>query len=257
MFNVGSSSSSKAEELSERIASMNLANTSHCTNDNLTSSRDSINAIPPSDIENLETDVEENTVTVPFADQFYRDATELKVHNGDIVVPHFNIVTEAAVAAPAINSQTCFVSGNTNMILNHMNDNFMYLENTNSAPAQQMHQPQQKSPSDNAKLQDTSPNTNVNVKVARSKDLEKRKLSQNLDNFSLRLGQSFDVEAQRKTNERREKDKDRNKEKEQKCSKSMAQSADEKRSTEYVAQHMSLNCYFIDTPYICIYKNEG
>uniref|UniRef100_A0A0K8WKI3 non-specific serine/threonine protein kinase n=1 Tax=Bactrocera latifrons TaxID=174628 RepID=A0A0K8WKI3_BACLA len=227
-----SSTSSKTEELSERITSMNLANTSHCTNDNLTSSRDSINAIPPSDIENLETDVEDNTVTVPFADQSFRDATELKALNGDIVVPHFNIVTEAAVAAPTINSQTCFVSGNNNMILNHMNDNFMYTENTNASPSQQMKQSQQKSPSDNVKLQDTSPNTNANVKVARSKDLEKRKLSQNLDNFSLRLGQTLDVEVQRKTNERREKDKDRDREKEQKCSKSMAQSADEKRSTE-------------------------
>lgn len=221
---------------------MNLANTSHCTNDNLTSSRDSINAIPPSDIENLETDVEENTVTVPFADQSYRDATELKAHNGDIVVPHFNIVTEAAVAAPVINSQTCFVSGNTNMILNHMNDNFIYSANTNSSPpqqTQQTHQPQQKSPSDNAKLPDTSSNTNANAKVARSKDLEKRKLSQNLDNFSLRLGQSFDMEVQRKTIERREKDKDRDKEKEQKFSKSMAQSADEKRSTELVVHCLS------------------
>nr|6LPH_B Chain B, Serine/threonine-protein kinase fused [Drosophila melanogaster] len=27
-------------------------------------------------------------------------------------------------AAPVINSHTCFVSGNSNMILNHMNDNF-------------------------------------------------------------------------------------------------------------------------------------
>ncbi|XP_054730101.1 serine/threonine-protein kinase fused [Anastrepha obliqua] len=216
--------SSKSDDLSKQIASMSLTSASLCTNDNMTSSRDSINAIPPSDIENLETDVEENinTVTVPFAEQSYKDESVLKNQKGDIAVPHFNIVTEAAAAAPVINSQTCFVSGNTNMILNHMNDNFTYALNaTNSSPPQQTHQQQQ----------DTHLVTNANVKVSRSKDLEKRKLSQNLDNFSLRLGQCVDVEA-RKTTDRREKDKDKDKEKEQKFSKNMTHSADEKRSTE-------------------------
>uniref|UniRef100_W8BYT1 non-specific serine/threonine protein kinase n=1 Tax=Ceratitis capitata TaxID=7213 RepID=W8BYT1_CERCA len=229
-------STSKANELSKQIAAMKLTETSQCTNDNLTSSRDSINAIPPSDIENFETDIEENinSVTVPFADQSFRDEKNLKHHQGDIVIPHFNIVTEAAAAAPVINSQTCFVSGNTNMILNHMNDNFVYTGNLNSSPPQQITQKQQKSPNENTKLKDTTPTapTNLNTKSLRSKDLEKRKLSQNLDNFSLRLGQSIDVETQRKTNERRERDKDRDKEKEQKGSKGMAHSAEEKRSTE-------------------------
>ncbi|XP_036318174.1 serine/threonine-protein kinase fused-like [Rhagoletis pomonella] len=222
---------SKTDDISKQVASMSLANASLCTNENMTSSRDSINAIPPSDIENLETDVEENinNVTVPFADQSYKNTSVIKNHDVDIIIPHFNIVTEAAAAAPVINSQTCFVSGNTNMILNHMNDNFMYAANTNSSPPHhQPHQQSKKSPTESTKLQETPLVTNTNVKASRSKDLEKRKLSQNLDNFSLRLGQGFDSEP-RKTVERRDKDKD--KEKEQKCNKSIMHSADEKRST--------------------------
>ncbi|TDG41309.1 hypothetical protein AWZ03_012271 [Drosophila navojoa] len=158
-------------DLGEVLAALKL---SDVANENLSTSRDSINAIAPSDIEQLETDVEDNAhrVIVPFADVSYR------------ALPT-NTAAAVTAAMPVVNSQTCFVSGNSNMILNHMNDNFA-IETPAASATKSMR----------SKLMMA-----LNIKQSRSKDLEKRKLSQNLDNFSLRLGQSIDVEAQRKTTE--------------------------------------------------------
>lgn len=147
-------------------------------NENLTSSRDSINAIAPSDIEQFETDMEDNAqrVIVPFADVSYREMPNV----------HAVIASTAAGGVgvmPLINSQTCFVSGNSNMILNHLNDNF----------------PTEMPISSAAKCMKSKLKMALNIKQSRNKDLEKRKLSQNLDNFSLRLGQSIDTETHRKT----------------------------------------------------------
>ncbi|XP_030565989.1 serine/threonine-protein kinase fused [Drosophila novamexicana] len=160
-------------DLGDVLAALKL---SDVANENLSTSRDSINAIAPSDIEQLETDVEDNVqrLIVPFADISYRE------------LPSGTAAAAAAAGAmPLINSQTCFVSGNSNMILNHLNDNFAI-----EAPALSA----TKSMKSKLKLA-------LNIKQSRSKDLEKRKLSQNLDNFSLRLGQSIDIEVQRKTTE--------------------------------------------------------
>ncbi|XP_067640071.1 serine/threonine-protein kinase fused [Eurosta solidaginis] len=285
-----SSSSNSGDPTKHTNASKSSSTkSSQSTNDNLTSSRDSINAIPPSDIENLETDVEENinSVEVPFTEQSFKDADDLKNHN---ILPHFNIVAEAAAAVPVINSQTCFVSGNNNMILNRMNDNFMYplsestmakeelqlqqlredmknqqpqrehqqrtqqqmqqqqialpKQQQTALPQQQQqqqqqqkhqhHQQQQKSTSHTSKSQDPTLTSNENAKISHGKDLERRKLSQNLDNFSLRLGHTIDLETQRsKLNDRRDRDKDKDMEKENKPTKSIVvQSSDEKRSNE-------------------------
>ncbi|KAH8416903.1 hypothetical protein KR222_011694 [Zaprionus bogoriensis] len=165
-------------------------------NENLTSSRDSINAIAPSDIEQLETDMEDNVqrVIVPFADVSYRDREGLIAAAAAGNAGIAGIAGIGAVGCvggpggvgnvmPVVNSQTCFVSGNSNMILNHLNDNFPM-----ESAAKGM----------KSKLKQA---INMSGKQSRSKDLEKRKLSQNLDNFSLRLGQSIDAEAQRKTTE--------------------------------------------------------
>ncbi|XP_034489648.1 serine/threonine-protein kinase fused [Drosophila innubila] len=168
-------------ELGDVLAALKL---SDVINENLTTSRDSINAIAPSDIEQLETDMEDNVqrVVVPFADVSYRE------------MPNVHAVIAAATAdggvgggdvMPLINSQTCFVSGNSNMILNHLNDNFPIEMPITSA----------------AKCMKSKLKMSFNIKQSRNKDLEKRKLSQNLDNFSLRLGQSIDSETQRKTTE--------------------------------------------------------
>ncbi|EDW65978.1 serine/threonine-protein kinase fused [Drosophila virilis] len=160
-------------DLGDVLAALKL---SDVANENLSTSRDSINAIAPSDIEQLETDVEDNVhrLIVPFADISYRE------------LPCGTAAAAAAAGAmPLINSQTCFVSGNSNMILNHLNDNFAIEAPASSAT---------KSMKSKLKLA-------LNIKQSRSKDLEKRKLSQNLDNFSLRLGQSIDIEVQRKTTE--------------------------------------------------------
>ncbi|XP_060664598.1 serine/threonine-protein kinase fused [Drosophila nasuta] len=206
-----SQSSRRGADLGNVLASLHL---SDAANENLTSSRDSINAIAPSDVEQLETDMEDNVhrVVVPFANVSYRQMPSMcnmpsmpNLHNMPNMpnmpnipnIPNMHNMNPAAavVAAaaggcgggyvPVINSQTCFVSGNSNMILNHMNDNFpIEAPIANSATSM------------NSKMK-LAPN----IKQSRSKDLEKRKLSQNLDNFSLRLGQSIDLEAQRRTTE--------------------------------------------------------
>ncbi|XP_037936338.1 serine/threonine-protein kinase fused [Teleopsis dalmanni] len=216
----------KSDTLNENLAEMKLVNvSSNMTTDNLTSSCDSINAIPPSDIENLETDAEDNInpLVVPFANNSFTDNIAQKNFDKTQML---NMVTAMATvgiptAIPAVNSQTCFVSGNSNMILNHLNDNFPIVAGNTS-----------QTNNDNGTEQSTKSNSqlNVNLKKTRSKDLEKRKLSQNLDNFSLRLGHSIDTETQRKTTEMLTHKK------EQKSSQSVlktpTQSADEKHITE-------------------------
>lgn len=109
----------------------------------LTTSQDSINAILQSDIENLETDNE--------------DAMHFKVPNKQkqLVPLNNGPIPQAGYAF----SDLCFVSGNSNLIVTNLNDNFQM---------QQM--------------------SNIRMSQSRNKDLEKRKLNQNLENFSVRLG---------------------------------------------------------------------
>uniref|UniRef100_A0A1B0FB29 non-specific serine/threonine protein kinase n=1 Tax=Glossina morsitans morsitans TaxID=37546 RepID=A0A1B0FB29_GLOMM len=158
--------------------------------DNLSTSRDSINAIPASDLDPLETDIEENLnrVVVPFIEQSIKENNEAS--------NDFNIKVLELATQPAVNSQTCFVSGNNNMILNHLNDNFNVTLTANT----------------NTKI--INPLPKPKLPKSRNKDLEKRKLSQNLDNFSLRLGQSHETEQQQQArrisekNYKKEGDKD-------------------------------------------------
>ncbi|XP_055844636.1 serine/threonine-protein kinase fused [Episyrphus balteatus] len=186
----GSHDRSNDENLSKNLASLSLQGGSQCT-DNLTSSRDSVNAILQSDIENLETDVEDvgNIVTVPFSDRPYK----IESSPAKSIDPLKS--NQRTSATP--NAKFCFVSGNSNMIVNHLNDNF------------KSEQP----PTDTLK---SKANLSLNIKkatlpsapeknISRNKDLEKRKLSQNLDNFSLRLGNSVDVENGRKCGEKKDK----------------------------------------------------
>ncbi|XP_073833371.1 LOW QUALITY PROTEIN: STKc_STK36 domain-containing protein fused [Musca autumnalis] len=100
--------------------------------DNMTCSRDSINAIPPSDVEVLETDVEDNII-VPFANEsFEADKLISKNLPNEKSMPLMprpdvmggNMFQIPGVHMPIINSQTCFVNGNNNMILNNLEDNF-------------------------------------------------------------------------------------------------------------------------------------
>ncbi|XP_017042135.1 serine/threonine-protein kinase fused [Drosophila ficusphila] len=161
-------SNQETGDLDEALAALNFG---EARAENLSTSRDSINAIAPSDVENLETDVEDNMqrVVVPFADVSFRDLSGVRA------LP--------MVHQPVLNSHTCFVSGNSNMILNHMNDNFDFQASLRAVAGP------------------SKPKVVAVVKQSRSKDLEKRKLSQNLDNFSVRLGQSVDMEVHRKTTE--------------------------------------------------------
>ncbi|KAH8238606.1 hypothetical protein KR032_011293 [Drosophila birchii] len=149
-------------DLDEALAALNFG---EAPPENLSTSRDSINAIAPSDVEHLETDVEDNMqrVIVPFADVSLRDLSAVRG------------VPPVVVHQPLLNSHTCYVSGNSNMILNHMNDNFDFHASLRGSAAQ--------------------PKIIPAVRQSRSKDLEKRKLSQNLDNFSLRLGHNGATEG--------------------------------------------------------------
>ncbi|KAH8345171.1 hypothetical protein KR059_007300 [Drosophila kikkawai] len=153
-------------DLDEALAALNFGEAP--PPENLSTSRDSINAIAPSDVEHLETDVEDNMqrVIVPFADASLRDLSAVRSHQ------------PPPVHQPLLNSHTCYVSGNSNMILNHMQDNFDFQASLRGSqpPAQPKIPP-------------------AVVRQSRSKDLEKRKLSQNLDNFSLRLGHNGAAEV--------------------------------------------------------------
>uniref|UniRef100_A0A1I8P7V8 non-specific serine/threonine protein kinase n=1 Tax=Stomoxys calcitrans TaxID=35570 RepID=A0A1I8P7V8_STOCA len=101
--------------------------------DDMTCSRDSINAIPPSDVENLETDLEDNII-VPFANESFQGDRLVKKINSDKNSTHLtrpptiggDMFQIPGVHMPIINSQTCYVNGNNNMILNNLEDNFTF-----------------------------------------------------------------------------------------------------------------------------------
>lgn len=116
------------------------------------SSRDSINAILQSDLENFETDNDNDDQKVP--------------------EPLNKIVTPQIESTEDI----CYVTGNYNLIVNHLNDNLRCFSNTGTT-------------CDLGKKSIGNPSQSKERKH-KHRDLEKRKLSQNLDNFSLRLGKS-------------------------------------------------------------------
>lgn len=111
------------------------------------SSRDSINAILQSDVENFETDNDNDDQQAPEP-------------TNKLTGPHIESTDDV-----------CYVTGNYNLIVNRLNDNLQFFSNTTSDVVKK------------------SLNQSKDKKH-KSRDLEKRKLSQNLDNFSLRLGKS-------------------------------------------------------------------
>lgn len=131
------------------------------------SSRDSINAILQSDIENCETD-NENDERKPF---------------NKITVPHIESTEDI-----------CYVTGNYNLIVNHLNDNLQCFSNVTHV--------QPITTGDILKKSVTNQSQSKERKH-KNRELEKRKLSQNLDNFSVRLGKSStnDVEGKPITSE--------------------------------------------------------
>ena len=155
---------------------------------NLSTSRDSINAIAPSDVENLETDFED-AVTVPFS-----ECPEGAKLNYNQPIPKLEQPTPAIghqMAAPAgvahLISSKMLVSGNNNMILNHQNENLMI-------PSEESRAGMMENNMDNVEAT-TDKLNKLSLKKSRNKDLEKRKLSQNLDNFSVRLGGCSSLEV--------------------------------------------------------------
>ncbi|XP_061398261.1 serine/threonine-protein kinase fused-like [Musca vetustissima] len=128
-LNKSSSHNLNMVKVSHKLRSIKLDE----SQDNMTCSRDSINAIPPSDMEVLETDVEDNII-VPFANESFQGdklisknlPNEMK-STPILPRPHVlggEMLQIPGVHMPLINSQTCFVNGNNNMILNNLEDNF-------------------------------------------------------------------------------------------------------------------------------------
>lgn len=129
------------------------------TDENLSSSRDSMKAILQSDVELNETDLDEETSS---------SSTNIPQSKGAI-----KKVKQVDLT---------YVSGNSNLIVNNMNDNF---------PCQDF--------GIHSKLPETrTSSSSIKVK-SKASCLEKRKLSQNLDNFQIRLGQDVDVNRKPRT----------------------------------------------------------
>lgn len=184
------------ENLSKNLDSLNLQGSSSHYTENLASSRDSVNAILQSDIENFETDVEDagNVVTVPFSEKPFKIEASPAKSISQIDLLKTNQRSNVNVTSA---TKFCFVSGNSNMIVNHLNDNFKSDQSQNDAP---------KSKSNlSLNLKKSTLSCAVEKNTSRNKDLEKRKLSQNLDNFSLRLGNTVDLENVRKCGEKKDK----------------------------------------------------
>lgn len=177
----------KAKKIKENKKAENKTN---LMENNLSSSRDSINAIPPSDVENLETDYEDG-VTVPFSEcpegaklNYNKPISKLQ-HPKMAAGIRPNIGIHAQALAHVLNSKMCIVSGNNNMVLNFQNDNILMPdEETPSADTFNDGTAKENIEITTEKL------SRLSLKKSRNKDLEKRKLSQNLENFSVRLGGS-------------------------------------------------------------------
>lgn len=123
------------------------------TDENLSSSRDSMKAILQSDMELNETDLDEET-----------SSSSTNIHKSKGAIKKVK------------QSDLTYVSGNSNLIVNNMNDNF---------PCQDVRISSKLSSSIKSK--------------SKANCLEKRKLSQNLDNFQIRLGQDLDVNRKTRT----------------------------------------------------------
>lgn len=128
------------------------------TDENLSSSRDSMKAILQSDVELNETDIDEET-----------SSSSTNIHKSKGAIKKIK------------QSDLTYVSGNSNLIVNNMNDNF---------PCQETRM--------NSKLPETRLSSSIKSKST-ANCLEKRKLSQNLDNFQIRLGQELDSNRKPRT----------------------------------------------------------
>lgn len=124
----------------------------HYQDEPASSSRDSINAILQSDVENFETD---------------NDNDEQKV-------PETQYKAQTAAQNVETTDDICYVTGNYNLIVNHLNDNLRCF--SHSVPSATTCDSVKKSVGQSKE------------RTHKNRELEKRKLSQNLDNFSLRLG---------------------------------------------------------------------
>lgn len=146
-------------EVTDLLNLENLTLPEHKSPDeNLLSSHDSINAILQSDLENIETDFEDGVIV--------KKAFKNTVIGGKLRPLDIN------KSGMSSNRSACFVSGNNNLVLNHLNDNFPQLS------------PKILTDSLNESTKNTSSPSGTSKQ---SHHLERKKLNQNLDNFSVRL----------------------------------------------------------------------
>lgn len=140
------------------------------------SSQDSINAILQSDLENVETDNDDMSVIKSMTLFTPKNQDGSDVFKSQ-TQSNFTAIQSPVHEVYGANVNTCFVSGNQNLIVNHLSDNFQCQSVTVGSV-------------DDASLAYSKTGRKVNKLGNKNRELEKRKLSQNLDNFSVRLGKN-------------------------------------------------------------------
>ncbi|XP_055524354.1 serine/threonine-protein kinase fused [Wyeomyia smithii] len=152
----------------------------HSTEEDLASSKDSLNVILQSDMEYIETDVEDSAVR---SLEPVSTVEESKIKINKKEPKRLNEECCLVEYHHSLGDNVEFLQGNANLVLNNYNDNFPVLDKSAQKPF---------SPNELANRL-KSINLETQSMWFKSHELERRKLSQNIDNFSIRL------ELERKT----------------------------------------------------------
>jgi fused-like protein len=164
--------------------------------DNLMSSRDSIKAILQSDLEEVpETDVDEEVARVTSTDNS-NEANQKNVQEE----PRSDLLTAKPPITGGHNINFTIVPENENLVINRLYDNFPNLELDADLYMQQQNM-----------MFNCAPNPNMLGRNMQMQNLnfpfnqEIKKLSQDLDNFSLKIEKSMDAEKLEKSAEKHTK----------------------------------------------------
>uniref|UniRef100_A0A182NN30 non-specific serine/threonine protein kinase n=1 Tax=Anopheles dirus TaxID=7168 RepID=A0A182NN30_9DIPT len=163
----------QAKQISNRMETSRKQQTKSC-DEELTTSKDSINVILQSDIEYQETDTDEcggnNTTTSKF-NEFNR--FELAPNSQRASSYDGNKEEQLTTAIQ--------IQENSNLIVNRFNDNFPIITLRRPIPTVPIIEPS------NDAMQFNTSRENLIQGCGRSQELERRKLSQSIDNFSMRI----------------------------------------------------------------------
>lgn len=155
--------------------------------DDLASSRDSMNVILQSDIEYVETDAEEATTTSILRNSLLESDRIQTINPEDFTVEYHHPLGENAE----------IVQDNPNLVMNNFDDNFPLLDKKGKTII---------STDELANRLNSINLQNQSLKY-KSQELERRKLSQNIDNFSIRLEVDKNAQGKKSTDEPLETEK--------------------------------------------------